>query len=74
MGYYHINLRNKLKEVCTITTQWSKYEYPNGNLKIAVHISGENVIVTDWTRDCQHLLRQCHPRHQRIVGRTHRIF
>ena len=51
MGYYHIKLRNKLKEDCKITTQWDKYEYPNGNLKIAVHISGENVIVTGCNRD-----------------------
>ena len=27
MGYYHIELSNKSKELCTITTQWGKYEY-----------------------------------------------
>jgi hypothetical protein len=26
MGYYHISLSNKSKEMCTITTQWRKYE------------------------------------------------
>jgi hypothetical protein len=27
MGYYHIELSNASKELCTITTQWGKYEY-----------------------------------------------
>ena len=27
MGYYHIELSAKLKELCTIVTQWGKYEY-----------------------------------------------
>ena len=27
MGYYHIALSEKSKELCTITTQWGKYEY-----------------------------------------------
>jgi transposase InsO family protein len=27
MGYYHIELSDKTKELCTITTQWGKYEY-----------------------------------------------
>jgi hypothetical protein len=27
MGYYHITLSEKSKEMCTITTQWGKYEY-----------------------------------------------
>ncbi len=27
MGYYHIALSKKSKELCTITTQWGKYEY-----------------------------------------------
>ena len=27
MGYYHIELSAKSKELCTIVTQWSKYEY-----------------------------------------------
>ena len=27
MGYYHIELGDKSKEMCTITTQWGKYEY-----------------------------------------------
>jgi hypothetical protein len=27
MGYYHIALSDKSKEMCTITTQWGKYEY-----------------------------------------------
>ena len=27
MGYYRIELSNKSKELCTITTQWGKYEY-----------------------------------------------
>jgi predicted aspartyl protease len=27
MGYYHIELSDKAKELCTITTQWGKYEY-----------------------------------------------
>jgi hypothetical protein len=27
MGYYHIELSNAAKELCTITTQWDKYEY-----------------------------------------------
>ena len=27
MGYYHITLDEKSKELCTITTQWGKYEY-----------------------------------------------
>ncbi len=27
MGYYHIALSDKSKELCTITTQWGKYEY-----------------------------------------------
>ena len=27
MGYYHIELSDKSKEMCTITTQWGKYEY-----------------------------------------------
>ena len=27
MDCYHINLSDKSKEVCTITTQWVKYEY-----------------------------------------------
>jgi tRNA splicing endonuclease len=27
MGYYHIELSNHSKELCTITTQWGKYKY-----------------------------------------------
>ena len=27
MGYYHIELSDKYKELCTIINQWSKYEY-----------------------------------------------
>ena len=27
MVYYHIKLSNSSKELCTITTQWGKYEY-----------------------------------------------
>ena len=27
MGYYHIELSSKSKELCTIVTQWGKYEY-----------------------------------------------
>ena len=27
MGYYHIELSAKSKELCTIVTQWGKYEY-----------------------------------------------
>ena len=27
MGYYHIELSSESKELCTITTQWGKYEY-----------------------------------------------
>ena len=27
MGYYHIELISKSKELCTIVTQWGKYEY-----------------------------------------------
>ena len=27
MGYYHIKLSDTAKELCTITTQWGKYEY-----------------------------------------------
>ena len=27
MGYYHIELSDKSKELCTIVTQWSKYDY-----------------------------------------------
>ena len=27
MGYYHIELSAKSKELCTIVTQWVKYEY-----------------------------------------------
>ena len=27
MGYYHIELSSESKELCTITTQWEKYEY-----------------------------------------------
>jgi hypothetical protein len=27
MGYYHITLSDKSKEMCTITTQWGKYKY-----------------------------------------------
>ena len=27
MRYYHIELSAKLKELCTIFTQWDKYEY-----------------------------------------------
>ena len=27
MGYYHIELSAKSKELCTIVTQWEKYEY-----------------------------------------------
>ena len=27
MGYYHIELSAKYKELCTIVTQWGKYEY-----------------------------------------------
>jgi hypothetical protein len=27
MGYYHVKLSNATKELCTITTQWGKYEY-----------------------------------------------
>ena len=27
MGYYHIELSDSAKELCTITTQWGKYEY-----------------------------------------------
>ena len=27
MGYYHIELSDKYKELCTIVTQWIKYEY-----------------------------------------------
>ena len=27
MGYYHIELSAKSKELCTIVTQWSKYKY-----------------------------------------------
>ena len=27
MGYYHIELSAKPKELCTIITQWGKYEY-----------------------------------------------
>ena len=27
MGYYHIKLSAKSKELCTIVTQWGKYEY-----------------------------------------------
>ena len=27
MGYYHIELSAKSKEICTILTQWGKYEY-----------------------------------------------
>ena len=27
MGYYHIEISAKSKELCTIVTQWGKYEY-----------------------------------------------
>ena len=27
MGYYHIELSAKSKELCTIVTQWGKYDY-----------------------------------------------
>jgi hypothetical protein len=27
MGYYHIELSDASKQLCTITTQWGKYEY-----------------------------------------------
>ena len=27
MGYYHIELSAKSKEICTIVNQWGKYEY-----------------------------------------------
>ena len=27
MGYYHIELSDKSKELCTIFTQWVNYEY-----------------------------------------------
>ena len=27
MGYYHIELSAKSKELCTLVTQWGKYEY-----------------------------------------------
>ena len=27
MGYYHIELSDKSKELCTIVTQWENYEY-----------------------------------------------
>jgi hypothetical protein len=27
MGYYHIELSDALKELCTVTTKWGKYEY-----------------------------------------------
>ena len=27
MGYYHIELSAKSKELCTIVTKWGKYEY-----------------------------------------------
>ena len=27
MGYYHIELSAKSKELCTIVTQWGKYTY-----------------------------------------------
>ena len=27
MGYYHIELSAKSKELCKIVTQWGKYEY-----------------------------------------------
>ena len=27
MGYYHIELSSKSKKLCTIFTQWGKYEY-----------------------------------------------
>ena len=27
MGYYHIELSAKSKELCAIVTQWGKYEY-----------------------------------------------
>ena len=27
MGYHHIELSAKSKELCTIVTQWGKYEY-----------------------------------------------
>ena len=27
MGYYHIEFSDQSKELCTITTQWRKYEY-----------------------------------------------
>ena len=27
MGYYHIELSTKSKELCTIVTQWGKYKY-----------------------------------------------
>ena len=27
MGYYHIEISAKSKELCTIVTQWGKYKY-----------------------------------------------
>ena len=41
MGYYHIELSDKSKEMCNIFAQWVKYEYhhiPNGSVQQHQHI------------------------------------